>query len=361
MNLFNLKSNLLNRAFTPWMVVGVAGGSILLVAALVLAQTHMSVEKPAALVPVLTPGIRTHAVCFPEDRFRAYAGSNFDFRPHLSDFLNTLEQQALPENGGASARVIADLTRFINRDFVHFDEYPIRQRQNYWVIAKERGYTIDTIVGCNPQLEKIVCQVGQKILLPNRGGILHQVKAGESVYQIALDYRVPADGILQANRVDADWGLVPGMWLFIPGAKPLYLSQGMHKQYSKRALFRSPLSGRYTSFVGSRIHPILGFSKYHNGVDIACKFRSWVGAAAPGVVVTAGWGGAIGQYIKIDHQNGYLTMYGHLDAIYVHAGQRVKGGQLIARSGSTGRSTGPHLHFTIWENGVVKNPMDFLW
>jgi murein DD-endopeptidase MepM/ murein hydrolase activator NlpD len=54
-------------------------------------------------------------------------------------------------------------------------------------------------------------------------------------------------------------------------------------------------------------------------------------------------------------------MYGHLSVVYVHVGQKVKGGQLIARSGSTGRSTGPHLHFTIWENGVVKNPMDFLW
>jgi LysM repeat protein len=362
MNLLSLKFKFLQKVSTLWMVAGAVAGSILLVAALVLAQPHISLEKPSSpLVADLTPGIQSHAVCFPEERLQGYAGRNFDFRPSLSEFLNTLEKQALPGDGGTSATVVEQLTRFINKSFVHFDEYPIHKRENYWLIAKARGYTIDTIVGCNPQLEKIVCQIGQKILIPSRGGCLHQVKAGESIFQIALDYRVRAEDILQANRVDPDWGLVPGMWLFIPGAKPLYLSEGMHKQYSKRALFRSPLSGRYTSFVGVRIHPVLGFSKYHNGVDIACHEGSWVGAAASGVVTVAGWGGAIGQYIKVDHQNGYITMYGHLSVIYVHVGQKVKGGQLIARSGSTGRSTGPHLHFTIWENGVVKNPMDFLW
>jgi len=362
MNLSILKSNLGKKASTPWLVLGLTGGSILLIAALVLAQTHMLPQKPVAtLVPDLTPGIHAHTVYFTAERLQGYAGQNFDFRPNLSEFLNVLEQQALPKDGNASAVVVEQLTRFVNKEFVTFEEYPIHKRENYWIIAKAHGFTIDTIVGCNPHLEKIVCQVGQKILIPSRGGCLHQVKPGESIFQVALDYRVPVDDILHANLVDPDWGLVPGMWIFVPGAKPLYLSQGMHKQYSKRALFRSPLSGRYSSFVGVRIHPVLGFSKYHNGVDIACHQGSWVGAAASGVVTVAGEGGAIGNYIKIDHQNGYVTMYGHLSAIYVHVGQKIKGGQLIARSGSTGRSTGPHLHFTIWENGVVKNPMDFLW
>jgi murein DD-endopeptidase MepM/ murein hydrolase activator NlpD len=89
--------------------------------------------------------------------------------------------------------------------------------------------------------------------------------------------------------------------------------------------------------------------------------RSWVGAAAAGTVIESGLGGAIGKYIKIDHHNGYQTLYGHLSEIYVRPGKNVKSGQLIARSGSTGRSTGPHLHFTIWEHGQVKDPMDFLW
>jgi murein DD-endopeptidase MepM/ murein hydrolase activator NlpD len=174
-------------------------------------------------------------------------------------------------------------------------------------------------------------------------------------------YAVPEQAILEANRIDSRWGILPGMYLFIPGAKPRTLTEAMRSHYSRRALFRSPLSGRYTSFVGMRRHPVLGFSKFHNGVDIACPMRTWVGACAEGTVIAAGWGGAIGKYVKVDHHNGYQTVYGHLDQILVRQGQNVKRGQLIARSGNTGRTTGPHLHFTIYAQGRVVDPLDFLW
>lgn len=212
-----------------------------------------------------------------------------------------------------------------------------------------------------PAAQKNNLLPGAKNIAAFPGGSLHCVQTDESLGKIALLYSVDSDVILKANVIDSKWGIIPGMWLFIPGAKPRCLTDGIRKEYARRALLRSPLNGRYTSFVGNRIHPVLGFSKYHNGVDIACRQGTWVGAAASGTVEVAGWGGAVGQYIKIDHHNGYKTMYGHLSKIHVRQGQTVRGGQLIARSGSTGRSTGPHLHFTIWENGGVKNPMDYLW
>jgi len=193
------------------------------------------------------------------------------------------------------------------------------------------------------------------------GGSLHLVRTHESVESIALDYMIKPEKILQANKINNYWQIMPGMWLFVPGAKPLYLNSKMHKLYRRRALFRSPLCGRYTSFVGMRKHPVLGFSKFHNGVDIACPYNTWVGAAASGTVIAAGQGKAIGKYIKINHHNGYKTLYGHLNKIYVRRGQKVKCGQLIAKSGATGRVTGPHLHFTIWERGRVVDPMDYLW
>ena len=343
--------------------MGTSSGMVALAIVLVLVHSAFSPAKMAVSTPV-TPALpepQIPSTLFRQERLQTFSGYDFTLFPTLNELLNLWEQQAQPAAEPSAPDVVRHLTEFVNLEFVHFDEYVIRQRDNYWKVAKDHGYTIDTIVGCNPHLEKVVCHVGQRILLPTRGGCLHQVRAGEDLFTIALDYRVPEESIEQANRLSPEWGIVPGMWIFIPGAKPLYLSQGMHQQYSKRSLFRSPLSGRYTSFVGMRIHPVLGFSKYHNGVDIACKPGSWVGAAAGGTVLVAGWGGAIGQYVKINHHNGYMTMYGHLSAIYVHVGQNVKGGQLIARSGSTGRVTGPHLHFTIWENGVVKDPMDFLW
>jgi len=187
------------------------------------------------------------------------------------------------------------------------------------------------------------------------------VQPEETLDTIALMYAVDPEEILQANRIHRKWGVIPGMYLFMPGAKPRHLTESMHREYSRRSLFRSPLSGRYSSFFGKRIHPILGFSKNHNGVDIAAKHGAWVGAAASGTVIYAGWGGAIGQYIKIDHHNGYQTVYGHLSKIRVRQGQKVRGGQLIGNVGSTGRSTGPHLHFTIYDRGQVRNPMSYLW
>jgi hypothetical protein len=354
------------RASRWLLVLSLSGLACALVSALVLAQTGLTpaalLAGPPAANSAWVPEQPAMDAFIPE-RLTAFSGNGFDLRPELmallDDFSQGLERKTTPPT------TLDDLARQLSLrtdpQFVTFTQYTIQRGDNFWKLAKDLGFTIDTIVGCNPQMEKIICYVGQKILLPSRGGCLHQVRPGEDLAAIAFDYRADPAAIAQANRLNQEWGMEPGTWLFIPGAKPLYLTQGMYQQYAKRALFRSPLTGRYTSFVGLRIHPVLGFSKYHNGVDISCKDRSWVGAAAPGTVVAAGWGGAIGKYIKIDHHNGYETVYGHLSVIYVRSGQSVKGGQLIARSGSTGRSTGPHLHFTIWDHGVVRNPMDYLW
>jgi LysM repeat protein len=332
-----------------------------LAAALVPAQNGwtpaLATPGLAGLAPV--PG---SAEGFASERLAAFSGTDFDLRPDLTVLVDAFAQR-LPAKAPVSAACTVAPTLYAdtNPAFVTFTRYRIQRGDNFWKLAKRSGYTIDTIVGCNPVLSQVSCQNGQEILLPSRGGCLHQVGPTDSLQTLALDYRVEAVAIEAANRIRPELGLVPGMWLFIPGAKPLHLSEGMHAQYSKRALFRSPLTGRYTSFVGNRLHPVLGFSRYHAGVDIACPNRSWVGAAASGVVIGSGWGGGLGKYIKIDHENGFVTVYGHLSEIYIRTGKRVRGGQLIARSGSTGLSTGPHLHFGIYDHGRVRNPMDYLW
>ncbi len=336
-------------------------GLVVSLGALALAST---IVKP--MVPPLYPeggAVAALPSVFTLERLEAYSGSGFNLHPDLVEFLDAMESGlhgARPE-ATELERLLPAYTRFVNPAVVQFGIHTIAQGENYWQIAKQRGYTIDTIVGCNPHLRQVVCYQGQQILLPSQGGSLHQVKPGETLDTVALDYAVSPESISGANIIRSDWDLLPGMWLFVPGAKPRYLSESMHQQYSKRALFRSPLAGRYTSFVGVRIHPVLGFSKFHNGVDIACPHNTWVGASAEGTVIAAGWGGAVGKYIKIDHHNGYQTLYGHLEKIHVRTGQSVRRGQLIGRSGATGRVTGPHLHYTIWERGQVKDPMDYLW
>ncbi len=119
----------------------------------------------------------------------------------------------------------------------------------------------------------------------------------------------------------------------------------------------SPLDGRITSTFGSRRDPINGHHRVHQGVDIAAPQGTPIGAAAAGTVVFAGRRGGYGKTVMIEQADGRQTRYAHADHLLVKAGDQVVAGQVIATVGSTGHSTGPHLHFEIRENGQPVNPL----
>ena len=124
--------------------------------------------------------------------------------------------------------------------------------------------------------------------------------------------------------------------------------------------FIKPTSGRYTSMFGPRIHPITGKQSNHTGVDIANSSGTPIVASDAGKVVRASYYGAYGNCIVIEHGNGYSSMYAHLSSYAVSVGDVVSQGQRIGSMGSTGWSTGPHLHFEIWKNGVPQNPVNYI-
>lgn len=124
--------------------------------------------------------------------------------------------------------------------------------------------------------------------------------------------------------------------------------------------FQRPLSGRVSSQFGTRFHPIDKTTKFHAGLDIAVATGTTVGSAADGTVSYAGWSGGYGNLVIIDHPDGRQTRYAHLSSISVSAGEQVSQGQRIALSGSTGKSTGPHLHFEVRENGRPVDPTRIL-
>lgn len=125
----------------------------------------------------------------------------------------------------------------------------------------------------------------------------------------------------------------------------------------RKALLRTPIDGaRLTSGFGMRRHPILGFSLMHKGLDFGAATGTPIQAAGDGVVELAGWNGAYGQYVRIKHGNGYATAYAHMSRVGVKNGQRVRQGQIIGAVGTTGRSTGPHLHYEVMVNGKQVNP-----
>lgn len=122
-----------------------------------------------------------------------------------------------------------------------------------------------------------------------------------------------------------------------------------------------PVYGRITSGFGGRIHPITRKWTTHTGVDLSAGNGTRVRAAADGVVEYAGYNGGYGWCVIINHGYGYKTLYAHNSKLLVKRGQRVNKGKIISYSGSSGRSTGPHLHYEVWRNGTRVNPVNYLW
>jgi murein DD-endopeptidase MepM/ murein hydrolase activator NlpD len=118
-----------------------------------------------------------------------------------------------------------------------------------------------------------------------------------------------------------------------------------------------PAAGPITSYFGYRYHPILHFTRFHAGVDIGASWGSPIVAAADGRVAAAGWAGGYGREVQIAHAGGLMTLYGHMSEIVAAPGSFVRQGQLIGYVGSSGLSTGPHLHFEVRQSGTPVNPL----
>ena len=121
-----------------------------------------------------------------------------------------------------------------------------------------------------------------------------------------------------------------------------------------------PSQGVITSHFGSRFHPVLGYSRFHAGTDFGAATGTPIQAAETGVVIFAGWYGGYGNAVIVDHGGGLTTLYAHASRLYVGEGETVKKGDAIAAIGSTGLSTGPHLHFEVRRNGEPVDPMNYL-
>jgi murein DD-endopeptidase MepM/ murein hydrolase activator NlpD len=120
-----------------------------------------------------------------------------------------------------------------------------------------------------------------------------------------------------------------------------------------------PVDGYISSYFGARPDPFDGRAARHTGIDISTPYGTPVHAVAEGMVTYAGVRNGYGNVVEIDHGNGYMTRYAHNSALDVHAGEHVQVGTVVAQAGSTGRSTGSHVHFEVWYDGRVVNPLAF--
>lgn len=226
-------------------------------------------------------------------------------------------------------------------------------------IAANLGVSVDALMADNRILSPQSLKPGE-VLHAVRDGILHLVKSGQTLTDISITYSVPVEKIVAANNITDPSKIYAGEELIIPGAgsdlwkEVIKLSKGVESRFIWPAL------GEVTSGFGWRIHPVYKVRHFHNGIDIDIPEGTSVHAAAPGKVYFVGTEEGYGNIVILQHADGYYTLYGHLSKPLVYTGQFVEAGQVIAESGNTGVSSGPHLHFEIRNGDFPVDPARYL-
>jgi murein DD-endopeptidase MepM/ murein hydrolase activator NlpD len=229
-------------------------------------------------------------------------------------------------------------------------EHIVKDKDTISGLAKEYGVSMDTICGSNRLNSYDFIHTGKKLKIPNKDGVLHEITKGQNIYDIAKYFKVPVEKIFAQNNAKNFDFISVGDIIFIPDAKPLNIMPG----------FLWPaVIWRITCRFGWRRDPFNGMRQFHQGLDIRSNYQN-IRATKFGRVTYTGWLGKYGNVIIIAHPGGWKSVYGHLSRIFVRQGQEVRQGQWIGKSGNTGYSTGPHLHFELIKDGVPKNPYNYL-
>jgi len=244
-------------------------------------------------------------------------------------------------------------------------EYTVQEGDTVSTIAEKFGIDADTIIWQNDLSSKGTIKPGQTLGILPVVGVSHKVSKGDTVYSIAKKYDTAPQGVVDfpfnSFTNDETFELAIGQIVIIPDGIPPKAAPT-----SPRIRQITPDAGTVVAS-GSFVWPAGGtitqrFAWYHKGIDIASNAAPNILAADSGTVIVAGWpdGYGYGNRVMIDHGNGYRTLYAHLSRIYVVPGQTVTRGDAIGKMGSTGRSTGIHLHFEVIRNGVYLNPITVL-
>jgi len=247
-------------------------------------------------------------------------------------------------------------------------------------IAKQYGISVSTLIKNNPDVAKRNLKVGDKLTIKEKSPVIHVATVEKMTYDVKVKHTttrkdnanaykgintVKTKGVDGKNQIVARVTRVNGAEtgrqilktitlskpvteVILVGSKPIPPTMG-------DGTFINPCpAGRLTSTFGYR------WGRMHWGIDLACPTGSTIRAADGGTVIFAGWNGAQGYTVRINHKNGFETHYCHMSKMLAHVGQKVYEGETIGRVGSTGYTTGPHLHFEVEKNGVLVNPLNYI-
>ncbi len=271
------------------------------------------------------------------------AASNLDPNPEKASGVSPVIGNAL----------VADVTLSegaSDTTSTQISSYVVREGDTVTGIAKMFGVSVNTVMWANDISRASALRVGQTLLILPVTGINYTIQKGDTIKGIALKYKADVDEILQYNDLSLSSALIAGQTILIPDAElQVAVPTKVVVRNNPAHDTNGPDYGNYYA------RPVIGGVKTqglhgYNGVDLAGPVGTPIYASAAGTVIvssSSGWNGGYGNLIIISHDNGTQTVYGHLSRNLVKAGQRVGQNERIGLMGSTGKATGPHLHFEI--------------
>ena len=283
-------------------------------------------------------------------------GAEYKTIPVTEDMIDVLAENQDAEN--TEEAVVEDAYN------LSYFSYRIKPGDQIGKIAEKFDVTQDTIISVNNVKNSRTIRPNDYLKIPTMAGILYTTKKdGETVdsiveYFAGKKIEVDAAKFSSVNHLAQNASLSLGATLFVPDAQLDWAT----RQEINGDLFRKPIHARWykSSSFGWRASPFTGKRSYHSGVDMACPMGTGIFAALPGRVTATGYNSTYGNYVIVTHQGGYKTLYGHMSAITTVKGAYVTQDTRIGKVGSTGMSTGPHLHFTVFKNNKQVNPEN-LW
>ncbi|MFZ1721169.1 MAG: M23 family metallopeptidase [Microgenomates group bacterium] len=239
-------------------------------------------------------------------------------------------------------------------------------------IAGRYNLDVSTILWENDITEKDTLTAGQTLRILPIDGLRHKVTRGETIFSIAKKYglddsqaQVVVDYPFNEFLNDETFELATGQFIMVPGGVPP--QQPAPQRPTVRPTQTAPIAGGDVTGSGSFVWPASGgisqyYQFFHKAIDISNRGGGPILAADSGTVVVSGWpdSSGYGNRVMVDHGNGFVTLYAHMSVLQVSVGQSVSRGSVLGQMGSTGRSTGVHLHFEIRRGGVLLNPLDYL-
>ena len=280
-----------------------------------------------------------------------------------------LNDEQLPSTIAGSSAVVRPILSPVEADLRQRDRiitYAVQPGDTVSQIAEQFGITTNTLLWENNLSSYKIIRPGDVLTILPTSGIRHKVASGNTIASIAKEYKIEPEKIIDFNKLASANDIQTGELLMIPGgAKPL----SAPTYEIRRDWYQPPPSAQpVITSSGKMVWPAncLRITQYynylHSGADIACSYGSPVYAADDGIVSRSqvGWNGGYGNVIEIEHANGIVSLYGHSSQLLVSSGESVVKGQTIALMGSTGRSTGSHVHFEVRVGGSRANPLNYI-